>query len=127
MQLACISRRASECCGSNSRFGPTPPVPRIRERVLNSSLILLIAVFLVSCGEDAKEPEIPYPEGATVLPVKGMYCNGCKVKVMRALSNVEGVDWAQIEVELGEVAYSGNAGRPEIVASIREAGYEVVE
>ena len=46
---------------------------------------------------------------------------------MRVLAKVEGVEWAQIEYELGEVAYSGTAEGTEVVAAIQEVGYQVAD
>ena len=64
---------------------------------------------------------------ATVLTVEGMYCSACRAKLMRALAKVGGVEWAQIEYELGEVAYSGTAGGTEVAAAIQEVGYRVAD
>lgn len=88
---------------------------------------LLSVVFFSSCGDGGTPPDIQYREGATVLTVEGMYCSACRQKVMRELAKVEGVDWAQIEYEVGEVAYAGTVETTEVVAAIQNAGYEVVE
>ena len=88
---------------------------------------LVFGFLLTACKEAPKDPEIAYPEEATVLTVKGMHCGNCKATVTRALSKVEGVEWAQIEQELGQVAYSGSAEVSEVVTAIEEAGYEVQE
>ena len=90
-------------------------------------LYSLIFLFLVSCGKPPTEPVVPYPENATVHTVEGMHCSACKAKVMRALSSVDGVEWAQIEVELAEVAYMGAAERSTITEAIQGVGYEVLE
>jgi len=90
-------------------------------------LYSLVFLSVVSCGKPPTEPVIPYPESATVLSIEGMHCSACKAKVMRALSTVEGVEWAQIEVELAEVAYMGAAERSAITEAIREVGYEVIK
>ncbi len=85
----------------------------------------LVAAFLASCGKGTEELEVHYPEDATLLSVGGMHCSTCKATIMRALAKVEGVEWAQVEVELGEVAWEGPAKEADIVAAIQEAGYEV--
>ncbi|MEM0967849.1 MAG: heavy metal-associated domain-containing protein [Verrucomicrobiota bacterium] len=89
-----------------------------------------LVVLLAACGKTPSAPtapEIPYLKGATVVPVKGMHCSACKAKVMRSLAEVDGVEWAQVEVELGEVAYLGNTAKGDIEAAIRRAGYQVDE
>jgi copper chaperone CopZ len=88
---------------------------------------LLAAVFLVSCGDGPTAPEIQYPDDATVLTVEGMQCSNCRATVMRALSKVEGIEWAQVEPEAGQVAYSGPAERNDVAVAIRDVGYEVVD
>lgn len=89
--------------------------------------ILCVLTFLIGCKEAPKESEIPYREGATVLTVKGMYCSSCKGKIMTALSQVEGVEWARAEDELDQVAFTGTAKTSEVVEAIRNVGYEVME
>ncbi|MEC8825047.1 MAG: heavy metal-associated domain-containing protein [Verrucomicrobiota bacterium] len=90
-------------------------------------LYSLILFSVISCGKSPSEPEIPYPKKATVLSVEGMHCNACKAKIMRALSTIEGVEWAQIEVGLAEVAYMGPAERSAVAGAIHGVGYEVLE
>ena len=46
---------------------------------------------------------------------------------MRALSTVEGIEWAQIEVGLAEVAFMGPADRSAVADAIHGVGYEVLE
>lgn len=94
---------------------------------MKNILYSLILFSAISCGKSPSEPEIPYPKNATVLPVEGMHCNACKAKIMRALSTVEGVEWAQIEVALAEVAFMGPADRSAVAEAINGVGYEVLE
>ncbi len=94
---------------------------------MKSVWVLFLTVVLASCGEAPKQPEIQYPEDATVLTVKGMHCSGCKAAVMRELAKIDGVEWARIEPELEQVAFSGPATKTEVVAAIEEAGYDVTD
>ena len=94
---------------------------------MKSVFVLLLAVFLISCGDSPEEPDIPYREGATVLTVKGMHCSDCERTITTAVFKIDGVEWTRAENELGEVAYTGSAKKAEVAAAIREVGYEVVE
>ena len=89
-------------------------------------MLLCLVVLLSACDEARIEPP-PYREGATVLTVKGMHCSDCKATILEALSKVDGVDWARAEIEVDQVAYTGDAMKAEVVAAIRDAGYEVIE
>ena len=89
--------------------------------------LLLFGCLYTSCRKEAQESSIPYPDQAIVLSVEGMSCSTCKAKITRALSKVEGVEWAQIEYERGEVAYMGTATRPDVAKAIQSAGYEISE
>ena len=90
--------------------------------LLMRSLLLLILV-LSGCEKASVDSQIAYPDGAIVLTVEGMHCGSCKAKVVRALAKVDGVEWAQVEYESGEVAFMGDAKIEEVVEAIREAGY----
>lgn len=62
------------------------------------------------------------------LPVIGMTCANCAVTVERALKRTEGVDEALVNLSSERVAVSfdvAETGLPQIVESIRGAGYQV--
>jgi len=88
-------------------------------------LTVLLVAFLGGCREAPDDPAVSYPEEATVLSVEGMHCSGCRAKIVRSLAKVEGVEWAQVEYEVGEVAFGGSAELPAVIAAIEEAGYGV--
>ena len=94
---------------------------------MRAFFVVLFIVLLSACGEDPKDREISYPEHATVLSVDGMHCGACKATIMSRLSDVDEVEWAQVEYEHGEVAYYGSANVAEVVNAIQAAGYEVLD
>lgn len=85
--------------------------------------LLLLIFLLPGCEQAPVDSQLAYPEGAIVLTVEGMHCGSCKAKVLRELAKVDGVEWAQVEYESGEVAFMGDAEIGELVEAIREAGY----
>lgn len=92
---------------------------------MRSIVPLWTALLLAACNNEAEVKNALYPEDALVLKVEGMHCGTCKGKVIKALSEVEGVEWAQVEYELGEVAFRGSAQTQDVIAAIRGAGYMV--
>jgi Cu+-exporting ATPase len=63
------------------------------------------------------------------LPVSGMTCASCVRRVEKAVAKVAGVTGASVNLLTGQAAVSmqGGASRDEIVAAVRQAGYEVPE
>jgi copper chaperone CopZ len=56
------------------------------------------------------------------IEVDGMTCGHCTARVERALREVDGVEEARVDLQGAEIR--GRAERPELLAAIREAGYE---
>ena len=70
------------------------------------------------------------PTASLDLPIIGMTCANCVTNVQRALEKVDGVLDVNVNYanEKATVKYIvGVARRPELVASVRKAGYDVVE
>lgn len=57
--------------------------------------------------------------------VSGMTCEHCTRSVLEAVSAVAGVESADLDLESGRLLVVGDVGAAEIVAAVREAGYEV--
>ena len=89
-------------------------------------LILSAAVLLVSCGGEPEPPQVSFPEGSTVMSVKGMSCVNCKAAIDKALMNVEGVEAVQVELKTDQVGLTGSANLMEVKQAITTAGYQVV-
>jgi len=66
---------------------------------------------------------------ATVLKVKGMSCQHCVMSVTKALSQLEGVENIQVDLEKREVRFDNVKGvaAEQIAKAIVDAGYEVVQ
>ena len=74
--------------------------------------------------------ELPPHEEQTrwTLPVSGMSCASCVVRVEKALSRVEGVEAASVNLAAGSATVTvdpGKIGPWRLAAAIRDAGYEV--
>lgn len=63
---------------------------------------------------------------ATVLKVKGMSCQHCVMSVTKALSQLDGVQNVQVNLEKGEVRFENTktVATDQIVKAITDAGYE---
>ena len=60
--------------------------------------------------------------------INGMMCNHCKANVENCLSKIKGVTAVRVELAEGAAYITGNdLDRNEIIASIKEAGYEYIE
>ncbi len=68
-------------------------------------------------------------ETMTTLKVKGMSCQHCVMSVTKALSQLDGVQNVQVNLEKGEVRFENTktVATVRIVKAIMDAGYEVVE
>ncbi|MCI0399291.1 MAG: heavy metal translocating P-type ATPase [Chloroflexi bacterium] len=70
------------------------------------------------------------PTATVVLPLQGMTCANCANTIQRRLNKVDGVLEATVNLasEKATVTYAvGATGRAELVAAVRQAGYDVVE
>lgn len=61
-----------------------------------------------------------------VFEVPGISCGHCKQAIEAEVADVPGVARVAVDIERKLVEVDGSAGRPEVVAAIVEAGYEVV-
>ncbi|MCA9968538.1 MAG: copper ion binding protein, partial [Anaerolineales bacterium] len=80
--------------------------------------------------ERVKRAGYEIPTATLELPLLGMTCANCAANIERALNKVEGVLDVNVnyanERATVQVA-TGAAGRAELVAAVRRAGYDVVE
>ena len=64
----------------------------------------------------------------TTIKIKGMSCNHCVMSVTKALSKIEGIEHAAVDLKKGEATF--DEAKPVDMAvikeQIRKAGYEVV-
>jgi copper chaperone CopZ len=62
-----------------------------------------------------------------VYRVDGMSCGGCARHVEKALRAVLGVTEVRVQVAEGTAAVTGDAPREALAASLKEAGYDLVD
>ena len=72
-------------------------------------------------------PEAPLPPTRLLLPIEGMTCAACALRVRRALSAVPGVAAAEVNPASGQAEVSGTAPPAALVAAVAKAGYRVPE
>lgn len=67
------------------------------------------------------------PDDAPIrlLPIAGMTCAGCAVRVERALRKVPGVSEATVNAATEQAEIAGNAPLPGLIGAVRDAGYDV--
>lgn len=64
------------------------------------------------------------------LKIEGMHCEGCSKRLTKVLSNVEGVNFAEISLEnkLAKIEYDENVAKLEdLEEAITDAGFEVTK
>ena len=61
------------------------------------------------------------------LKVTGMTCNHCVTHVTNALEGVAGVREAKVSLEKGEAVVEGSARAADLIAAVKEEGYEAEE
>lgn len=58
------------------------------------------------------------------LTITGMTCNHCVAAVRKALAAVEGVEDVEVALEPGGAAVKGTAATEDLLAAVKQAGYE---
>jgi copper chaperone len=61
------------------------------------------------------------------LKVTGMTCNHCVKHVTTALEGVAGVSQAKVDLARGEAVVEGNAELADLIAAVKDEGYEAEE
>ena len=63
-----------------------------------------------------------------ILKIGGMTCNHCVMHVTKALNGVAGVDEViEVSLDRGEARVAGGADVNELIAAVKQAGYEASE
>jgi len=65
----------------------------------------------------------------SILQVKGMSCQHCVMSVKKALSQIEGVQNIEVDLQKGEVRFDNTKAvvMDRIEKAIQDAGYQVVQ
>ena len=63
----------------------------------------------------------------TILKIKGMTCNHCKMRAEKALQGVNGVESVKVDLDAKEAIIMGVAERAKLIKAIVDAGYTVVD
>lgn len=64
------------------------------------------------------------------IKIEGMHCEGCSKRLTKVLSNVEGVNFAEVSLEnkLAKIEYDENVAKLEdLEEAITDAGFEVTK
>ena len=64
------------------------------------------------------------------LKIEGMHCEGCSKRLTKVVSNVEGVNFAEVSLEnkLAKIEYDENVAKLEdLEEAITDAGFEVTK
>ena len=73
-------------------------------RTLTGLVILALAVLAAPAGaaEETPEQELPSGQASVVIPVEGMTCDGCCVRVETAMNELDGIVAAKADYENGK-------------------------
>jgi copper chaperone CopZ len=61
----------------------------------------------------------------SVLKIEGMSCGHCKARVEKALSEVAGVNKAEVDLANKQASVEGDASVQDLVKAVSQAGYTV--
>ena len=62
----------------------------------------------------------------TILKIEEMACNGCRNKVERALQEITGVTSVSVDLTKKEAIIIGTANYAELVKTVKDLGFNVV-
>jgi copper chaperone len=62
----------------------------------------------------------------TELKISGMTCNHCVKNASKALEGVSGVQTVEVRLEPGSASVQGSADTMQLIAAVKDAGYEAV-
>ena len=62
----------------------------------------------------------------TKLKITGMSCNHCVTNATKSLEAVAGVESVEVKLESGSAIVTGEADSEQLIAAVKEAGYEAV-
>ena len=60
------------------------------------------------------------------LKITGMTCNHCVMNASKSLEAVAGVESVEVKLEPGSATITGDADSEQLIAAVKEAGYEAV-
>ncbi len=60
----------------------------------------------------------------THLKITGMTCDHCVMHTKKALQSVSGVESVEVTLEPGAAEITGNADHDQLIAAVKDAGYE---
>jgi len=91
----------------------------------NSSLVIVLAVSLLSCSSNTKEKPPAVQTQAVNTP--GVLCGGCEKTVEEAVTKLEGIEEVKVDVEAKTTTvkfFSDKVNLQAIESQIAHAGYD---
>ena len=58
--------------------------------------------------------------------IKGMHCSHCQATVVKSISSVKGVKQVDVNLSTGIAKVEGEHNAEDVVAAVRDAGFDVV-
>ena len=93
-----------------------------------ATAVLVGGISLAAAPPDAESPEkLPAGQARTVIPVKGMTCEGCTSAITYAVKKLDGVVDVKVDHEKGNAAVTYEKEKVDvdkIVAAINKTGFE---
>ena len=85
-------------------------------------LVVLLAVGFI---RGHKHNHIDASEAVKVYTVQGMNCSHCQATVAKAISGVKGVEQVDVDLTTGKATVSGSHSSDEVLAAVRNAGFDI--
>lgn len=95
-------------------------------------IFMLILSFSASCQTSQNNEQEPYKgdQPMYLVNVSGMSCMGCVATVTKTISEQDGVEWVQVDLEKREASFAANPEKTDmaaLAAAMEKAGYEITE
>lgn len=120
----------SDCRGAGNSSIAKKLTVNLDLPAMGSSSLLIPVTLLRARNMNASNTHLPQPSSARLsLPVAGMTCASCVGRVERALSAIQGVQAATVNLatERADITFNGQADPQAAVRAIEGAGYTVRE
>ncbi|MCM1302045.1 MAG: SO_0444 family Cu/Zn efflux transporter [Bacteroides cellulosilyticus] len=87
---------------------------------------ILVALLVFTFIKGHKQNHITISDMTKEYTIKGMNCSHCQASVTKAIASVEGVEQVEVNLSTGKAVVKGEHNAQDIVAAVRNAGFDVI-
>ena len=90
------------------------------------SSAVLVILLVVTFIKGHKRKHINVSTMTKEYKIKGMHCSHCQATVVKSISSVKGVKQVDVNLSTGIATVEGEHNAEDVVAAVRDAGFDVV-